>query len=126
MGGASGASLLLRDALGGNARTLLLGCVQPADYAESAATLQLLSLGRELHTFPLVNDKMARGLHRYHRLHALRLLSAAEGKLSRGVEQLSQDREQLPQRVLSHRSSAVGETRTRRARRREADAPPPR
>ena len=103
LGGASGASLLLRDALGGNARTLLLGCVQPADYAESAATLQLLSLGRELHTFPLVNDKMARGLlHRYHRqLHALHeLLSAAEGKLSRGVEQLSQDREQLPQRVL--------------------------
>ena len=51
----AGAALLLRESVGGNGRTLLLGCVQPADYDESAATLQLLTHAMSVNTYPLIN-----------------------------------------------------------------------
>jgi hypothetical protein len=51
----AGAALLLRESVGGNGRTLLLGCVQPADYDESAATLQLLTHAMSVSTHPLIN-----------------------------------------------------------------------
>ena len=99
----SGAGLLLRDAVGGNGRTLLLGCVQPADYDESAATLQLLSHGMSVSTFPMQNDTTCRGLLRRHYWHTQQLqenLAVAEQRLSRGVEQLAQDRQQLPSQLF--------------------------
>jgi len=54
--------LLLRDAVGGNCKTVLLGTVAPEDFAESCATLQLVAQGAGFVNFPLVNDVRARGL----------------------------------------------------------------
>lgn len=58
----SGPALLLRDAVGGNCKTVLLGTVAPEDFAESCATLQLVAQGAGFVNFPLVNDVRARGL----------------------------------------------------------------
>ena len=65
----SGAALLLNDAIGGNSRALLLGCVLPADADESSSTLGLLRQGMAFRNFPLTNDSIARGLLHRHYWH---------------------------------------------------------
>ena len=69
----AGAALLLRETVGGNGRTVLLGCVQPSDYDESASTLQLLNYGMSVRTFPLVNGATTRGMLRRHYWHTQQL-----------------------------------------------------
>ena len=101
----AGAALLLRESVGGNGRTLLLGCVQPADYDESAATLQLLTHAMSVSTYPLVNSATSRGMMRRHYWHTQQLqesLALAEQRLSRGVEQLATDRQALPSQILAN------------------------
>ena len=99
----SGAALILSEAFGGNAHTLLLGCVLPSDTEESAATLNLLAHGLTYRNFPLTNSSAARGLLHRHYWHTQTLqeqLVIAEGKLHRGVEQLASGQQQLPNQLV--------------------------
>ncbi|EOD15859.1 hypothetical protein EMIHUDRAFT_119213 [Emiliania huxleyi CCMP1516] len=91
----SGPALLLRDAVGGNCKTVLLGTVAPEDFAESCATLQLVAQGAGFVNFPLVNDAH----HRWVSLQLQEQLSAAEGRLQHGVDLLEEDRRALPNQL---------------------------
>lgn len=97
-----GPSLLLRDCVGGNTRTLLVGTLRPADNPESEATLRLVAGGLAFSNFPLVNDRRTRGLLAHHRWVSSQLqeqLTVAEGRLQYGVDQLSADRQTLPNQL---------------------------
>jgi hypothetical protein len=99
----SGAALLLSDAIGGNSHAVLLGCILPTDADESSGTLGLLKQGMAFSNFPLRNDSIARGLLHRHFWHTQSLqeqLVHAEGKLHRGVEQLAQGQQQLPNQLV--------------------------
>jgi len=98
----AGPALLLRDSVGGNTRTALIGTVRPADHPESEATLQLVAGGAAFTNYPLVNDRRTRGLLAHHRWVSAQLqeqLSVAEGKLQYGVDQLQADRRALPNQL---------------------------
>lgn len=97
-----GPTLLLRDSIGGNTRTLLLGTLRPADHPESEATLRLVAGGAGFSNFPLINDRRTRGLLAHHRWVSSQLqeqLSIAEGRLQHGVDQLQEDRKALPNQL---------------------------
>ena len=101
---AGGAALLLHDSIGGNARTALVGAVAPADFEETAATLGMLSAASGMHTFPLPNDPMVRGLLQRHHWQSQQLqdrLNLAEGDLKSGIEQIELDRKHLPSQLYS-------------------------
>lgn len=98
----TGAALLLSEAVGGNSRALLLGCVMPSDIEESAVTLGLLAQGMGFRNYPLVNDSLTRGLLHRHYWHTQTLhesLVAAEGKIRRGVDQISSDQQHIPNQL---------------------------
>jgi hypothetical protein len=97
-----GPSMLLRDTVGGNTRTLLVGTLRPADNPESEATLRLVAGGVSFTNYPLVNDRRTRGLISHLRWVCSQLqeqLSAAEGRLQYGVDQLNEDRKSLPNQL---------------------------
>jgi hypothetical protein len=48
-------------------------CVQPADYDESTATLQLLTHAMSVSTYPMVNGATSRGMMRRHYWHTQQL-----------------------------------------------------
>jgi hypothetical protein len=98
----TGPPMLLRDSVGGNTRTLLLGTIRPSDNPESEATVRLVSSGLSFSNFPLVNDRRTRGLLGYHRWVSSQLqeqLTVAEGRLQYGVDQLTADRKALPNQL---------------------------
>ncbi|RLN71775.1 hypothetical protein BBJ28_00017142 [Nothophytophthora sp. Chile5] len=75
---ASQLTTLLQDALGGNCLTFVLLCLSPGDLAGSTATLQLGRLLPRVHTFPVVNNDMFRGLRQRQRLAQQRVSCVAD------------------------------------------------
>jgi len=94
-----GVELLLRQAVGGNSQSVLLGLISPAAVDDSMAVLRLLAHGSSVEQFPLVNDILTRGLlQRFEcRIQALeQQLNFAQGKLARSVEALEADSSHMP------------------------------
>ncbi|RLN52262.1 hypothetical protein BBJ28_00021500 [Nothophytophthora sp. Chile5] len=75
---ASQLTTLLQDALGGNCLTFVLLCLSPGDLTGSTATLQLGRLLPRVHTFPVVNNDMFRGLRQRQRLAQQRVPCVAD------------------------------------------------
>ena len=98
----SGCALLLGEAVGGNARGLLLGCVVPGDMEESATTLGLLAHGMGFRNYPLVNNATTRGLLQRQYWHIQTLgesLATAEFQIRRGVDAVGENQKHLPSQL---------------------------
>lgn len=88
---------LLKDSLGGNARTLMIACVSPsnADAEETLSTLRYAARARCIKNKPIVNEDPKDALLRQYQLELQRLKKLLENSTTKGecedLEQISLD-----------------------------------
>ncbi|XP_023313846.1 osmotic avoidance abnormal protein 3-like [Trichogramma pretiosum] len=106
---------LLRDSLGGNARTLMIACVSPsdADAEETLSTLRYAARARCIKNKPIVNEDPKDALLRQYQLELQRLRKLLESSNSEtGIGAVNAD-EQQQQRTTIATPNAVASSDSR-------------